>query len=127
MSTKRRQTVGPIRARVNAPISPLPANVVDLRMRVLPRHLETMDRWLEAGRAMGLCDAAPFYPDDQDPGASEYVLVWVRENADPAYKVAPEGMHWTLTDTIRNQMLARVRTFEEALTLIRPVLPAATS
>jgi hypothetical protein len=103
------------------------ANVIDLRMRVLPRHLQILTRWLDAGRTMGLCDAAPYRPEAADTGSSDYVLIWVRENADPAYKVAPEGMHWTITDTIRNEMLARVGSFEEALTIIRPVLPATSA
>jgi hypothetical protein len=127
MSVKRRQTLARVApTSLTPPQEPRAANVLDLRMRVLPRHLEMVARWLEAGRVMGLCDAAPFRPDPERPGCPEYVLVWVRESADPAYMISAEGMHWTVTDSVRDQLLVRVRSFEEALHFIRPVLkPAA--
>jgi hypothetical protein len=127
MSTKRRQTLAASRQALTQPMAPRPANVIDLKMRVLDRHMETLTRWLDAGRAMGLCDAASYGPDKTEGAGTDYVLIWVRENPNPAYMVAPEGMHWTITDCIRSQMLARVRSFEEALTLIRPVLIRATA
>lgn len=99
-----------------------PDNVVDFHMRVLPRHVALLNKWLQAGRCMGLCDASA-YPADEEGPATEYVLVWVRENADPAYMVAPDRMRWVITDYLRQQTLARVRSFEEALNFIRPVLP----
>jgi hypothetical protein len=126
MRTKRRQTLTASRQELARPMQPRPANVIDLKMRVLDRHMETLTRWLDAGRTMGLCDAASYGPETKGGAGTDYVLIWVRENANPAYMVAPEGMHWTITDCIRNQMLARVRTFEEALTLIRPVLVGHT-
>ena len=82
--------------------------------------METASRWLEAGRTMGLCDAASYGPDDE---GREYVLVWVRENADPAYMISPDGRSWTVRDCVRDQPLARVASFEDALRFIRPVLP----
>jgi hypothetical protein len=97
-------------------------NVVPFRLSVLPRHLALLEKWLSAGRCMGLCDASLYQPGEGGP-KSPYVLVWVRENADPAYMVTPEGTRWVVTDYLRQRMLARVRTFDEALHLIRPVLP----
>jgi hypothetical protein len=99
--------------------------VVDFRLRVLPRHMELVARWLEAGRVMGLCDAQPYRCDPRRPGPAEHVVVWVRESADPAYMVAADGLHWTVTDCVRDLPLARLRSFEEALHFIRPVLPLA--
>ncbi len=96
-------------------------NVVMLRQRLLPHHRTVLNRWLQAGRCMGLCDAsistAP--PGQVDP---DYVLVWVRENPDPAYMITPEGMNWCVTDCIRGSTLARHESFEAALNFIRPVL-----
>ena len=91
-------------------------NIVVLRQRLLAHHLTVLHRWLEAGRRMGLCDASVCQADP------DYVVVWVRENPDPAYMIAPEGMSWQVTDCIRNQLLARHASFEAALHFIRPVL-----
>lgn len=98
-------------------------NVVPFRLSVLPRHLALLEQWLSAGRCMGLCDASLYEPGSEGP-KTHYVLVWVRENADPAYMVVPDGARWCVTDYLRERTLARVRTFEEALQFIRPVLPA---
>ena len=97
------------------------SNVVMLHQRVLAEHRVLLSRWLDAGRRMGLCDASVCRPA---PGQSEpdYVLVWVRENPDPAYMIAPDGMRWRVTDCIRDAMLARHPSFEAALHSIRPVL-----
>jgi hypothetical protein len=128
MATRRRTSnaarVTMDHADMRATVARAP-NVLDLHMRVLPRHMQSVSRWLDAGRHMGLCDAESYGVDAERPGRGEYVLVWVRENANPAYMIAPEGMHWTVKDCIRDQMLARVRSFEAALQLIRPVLPPA--
>jgi hypothetical protein len=96
-------------------------NVVVLRQRLLGHHIEVLQRWLEAGRCMGLCDASAC---QAGPGRIEpdYVLVWVRENADPAYMITPEGMRWRVTDSIRGEVLANHASFEAALHSIRPVL-----
>lgn len=96
-------------------------NVVPLRQRLLTHHRAVLQRWLAAGRCMGLCDASACAAT---PGVDEtdYVLVWVRENPDPAYMIAPEGMRWRVTDCIRGQVLGRHPTFEAALHFIRPVL-----
>ncbi|MBV9538636.1 MAG: hypothetical protein JOY70_06855 [Acidisphaera sp.] len=102
--------------------TPLADNVVPFRLSVLPRHRVLLQKWLSAGRCMGLCDASLYGPSADGPKTS-YVLVWVRENADPAYMVFPEGARWVVTDHLRQHHLARVRTFEEALHFIRPVLP----
>lgn len=96
-------------------------NVLLLRQRIMPQHRMLLAKWLEAGRCMGLCDAWAYVPVRGETH-TDYVLVWVRENADPAYMVAPEGMHWVVTDCVRQHTLARPGTFEAALQLIRPVL-----
>jgi hypothetical protein len=107
-------------------MSDLPANVVMLRLRIMPRHTALLARWLEAGRRMGLCEAAAFRPArpgiDADGPAQGYVLIWVRENIDPAYMVTPEGARWVVVDSLRHQTLARLPSFAAALHFIRPVL-----
>ncbi|MBS4075248.1 hypothetical protein KGY14_08585 [Ameyamaea chiangmaiensis] len=97
------------------------SNVVPLRLGILPRHRDYLMRWLEAGMRMGLCDADVCREDNR---LFDMVLVWVRENADPAYGVHPEGMRWVLTDHLRDHRLGTFATFEAALQAIRPVMPA---
>ncbi|MDG6095493.1 hypothetical protein LOC54_10325 [Acetobacter sp. AN02] len=98
-------------------------NVVPFRLSFLPRHREYLSRWLTAGLPMGLCDA----DIGADPGSSaqdpDIVMVWVRETADPAYTVRPQGTRWVVADAIRNRELSREGSFEAALNFIRPVLP----
>jgi hypothetical protein len=101
---------------------PWPDNVVGFRLSILPRHVVLLHKWLKAGRQMGLSDGSVYPPEDGGP-STEFVLIWVRENADPAYMIAPEGTQWIVTDYVRNRRLARTRGFEEALNAIRPVLP----
>jgi len=99
----------------------LAKNVIAFRQRILPRHCALLARWLDAGRRMGLCDASAFFPDPGEP-QRDYVLIWVRENSDPAYMVAPEaaaGCHRCAAA----QPLATLSSFEAALNFIRPVLP----
>ncbi|RFP02371.1 hypothetical protein BGC31_12990 [Komagataeibacter xylinus] len=99
-------------------------NVVSLRQGLLPRHREYLMRWLQADACMGLCDADITDRDENDEPDMEHVLVWVRENANPAYMVRPDGkgMGWVLIDQIRERPLATYRSFEAALHAIRPVL-----
>ena len=97
-------------------------NVVVLHPRITPRHTALLVRWLEAGRRMGLCDASAFFPDRIDR-QRDYVLVWVRENPDPAYMVQSEASAWVVTDAVRERELARLPSFAAALHFIRPVLP----
>ena len=108
---------------------PLPTNVIPLHQRIMPRHVELLARWLEAGRMMGLCDASTFKAERSGQleavRASEYVLVWVRENIDPAYLIRPERIGWTVIDAVRDNELGRTSSFGAALQLIRPVLKAA--
>jgi hypothetical protein len=96
--------------------------VLVLHPRITPRHTALLARWLEAGRRMGLCDASAFFPDRTER-KREYILVWVRENPDPAYMIQSEGMAWVVTDAVREWQLARLPSFLEALQFIRPVLP----
>lgn len=97
------------------------SNVVVLRQRLLAHHRTVLRRWLDAGRCMGLCDASVSLAG---PGgaAPDTVVVWVRENPNPAYTIVPDGMNWCVTDCIRDQMLGRHASFEAALHFIRPVL-----
>ncbi|MCQ8278466.1 hypothetical protein NFI95_08370 [Acetobacteraceae bacterium KSS8] len=110
-----------------ASLTDLPANsnVVPLRLRFLPRHREYLMRWLEAGISMGLCDVdvSPRTPVDS-PVILEHVTVWVRENADPAYVIRPDGMRWLVIDHLRDHRLGSFASFEAALSCIRPVLGA---
>jgi len=96
-------------------------NVVVLRQRLLAHHRKILARWLDAGRCMGLCDASAYLagPGQIDP---DYVLVWVRENPDPAYMITSEGMRWRVVDCIRGEALDSHASFEAALHYIRPVL-----
>lgn len=102
---------------------PANSNVVALRLCFLPRHREYLMRWLQAGASMGLCDVdvSPRTPTDS-PVCLEHVLVWVRENADPAYMIRPEGMRWLVLDHVRDHRLGSFASFEAALHCIRPVL-----
>jgi hypothetical protein len=115
------------RRKPTAARATLPANVVYLHQRIMPRHTALLARWVEAGRRMGVCDASAFVPDR--PGAAQegpredYILIWVRENIDPAYMVMPEGFHWVVVDAVRQQTLGRLPSFAAALHFIRPVLP----
>ena len=115
-----------VRQRRIAVPADLPANVVPLRQRIMPRHTELLTRWLEAGRRMGLCDASAFSPERvgglTEGPRQDYVLVWVREVIDPAYMVMAEGVHWVVVDAVRQLTMARLASFEAALTFIRPVL-----
>ena len=73
---------------------------------------------------MGLCDVdvAPRAAAQRDTAMIEHVLVWVRENADPAYMIRPEGMRWQVIDHVRSHKLGNFPSFEAALHCIRPVL-----
>ena len=78
-------------------------NVVTLRQRFLAHHRTVLNRWLQAGRRMGLCDASVCLAG---PGQAEpdHVVVWVRENPDPAYMIAAEGMSWRVSDCIQGRV-----------------------
>ncbi len=108
-------------SKVTQPLSfPEPSadgKVVPLRLQVLPRHRSYLDRWLQAGARMGLCDA------DVGSGREAEVFVWVRENPDPAYVVRTEGFSWVVIDHLRDRRLGLFRSFEAALYCIRPVAP----
>lgn len=103
------------------------ANVVPLHFNILPRHREYLSRWLQAGLCMGLCDADIETEVSTVRGeAVTHVLVWVRENPDPAYVIEPRGMRWVLIDHIRGHELGIYNSFEQALHTIRPVLPLSS-
>ncbi len=99
------------------------ANVVVLRPRITARHQAYLMKWLKAGQQMGLLDVAVASQQRLETGEdTDHVLVWVRENADPAYRLKSDGMHWVVMDELRETPLKRCRNFEEALEFIRPVL-----
>jgi hypothetical protein len=101
----------------------LPSNVVPFRTAILPRHREYLGRWLEAGLCMGLMDADICGDHEASFADAEIALVWVRENADPAYIIRPEGTRWGVIDALRGNLLGYQPSFELALDFIRPVLP----
>lgn len=102
------------------------SNVIPLKLGLLPRHREYLSRWLEAGSRMGLFDAeitpSPLEGHDGEAQVA-HVLVWVRENPDPAYMLRPHGMRWVLIDHLRGIEIGAYASFELALNTIRPVLP----
>ncbi len=108
-------------ARRDIPETVSAGNVVVLHPRITRRDLSLLGRWLDTGRRMGLCDASAF-PADRASGGHDYVLVWVRENPDPAYMIQPEGRAWVVRDAVREHDLARLPSFAAALHFIRPVL-----
>lgn len=101
---------------------PASSNVTVLHPRITARHTALLARWLAAGQRMGLCDAHAYSPKRNERGL-DYVLVWVRENPDPAYMVQSHGHAWVVTDLVRQQALASQPSFAAALNFIRPVLP----
>ncbi|MFT8719111.1 hypothetical protein [Acetobacter sp.] len=104
-------------------LSVFPSNVIPFRMTILPRHREYLARWLEAGMRMGICDTEICIDDEATYAENEQVLIWVRENASPAYVIHPEGNRWTVIDALRGNVLSTQSSFELALDFVRPVLP----
>lgn len=100
-------------------------NVISLRQRILTRHKKYLMRWLKAGESMGLLDAAvdTLSYSDISYETTEQVLIWVRENSEPAYIVRPEGRCWVLIDHLQDREIGRYINFAIALRTIRPVLP----
>lgn len=98
--------------------------ILPFQLEILPHHRDYLSRWLEAGLPMGLCDADVFSSTEKRAGSSsEYVVVWVRETADPAYKIFSLGNKWIVVDAIRENSLGQFSSFADALLMIRPVLP----
>lgn len=76
---------------------------------------------------MGLLDAmVSFQAEAGSSVRSNFVLIWVRETPDPAYRVTPVGAAWIVRDEVRGRRLGQFPTFEQALDFIRPALPLAT-
>ena len=95
-------------------------NVLPFRVRLTERHHTHLLRWLEAGKRMGLHDVEIAYRTPEGEPHDGYVLIWVRENADPAYRVIPSGARWMVIDHLRSHTLGRFADFEAALHFIRP-------
>jgi hypothetical protein len=102
-------------------ISVVPNNVVSLWSRLSSSNREHLSRWIKAGRALGLIDFETIYARGGPDRGNVQVLIWVREAADPAYRVDPNGYGWTVSDNLRGNELSRHPTFELALEAIRPV------
>ena len=92
--------------------------IVPLRLHVLPRHRAYLQAWITAGARMGLCDA------DVGTGRDAEIFIWVRENADPAYAIRPQGLSWAVYDHLRQRRMGVFRDFEAALFSIRPITVA---
>ena len=104
------------------------SNVIPFRLGIAAQQVAYLADWLKAGRSMGLLDAEPGpRRGGAVPECADHVLVWVRENPDPAYMVRAEGFQWVVIDNIRAAELGRFRTFESALQYIRPVTARAKS
>ena len=104
--------------------APSTCTIIPFQMEVLTRHHEYLSRWVEASLPMGICDADVFSTSEKQSGASsEYIVVWVRETSDPAYKVFSRGNKWVVMDAIRDNQLGQFSSFADALHMIRPVLP----
>ncbi|GAL96813.1 hypothetical protein FOH24_09300 [Acetobacter tropicalis] len=104
--------------------TPSVCKIIPFQMEILSRHREYLSRWIEAGLPMGVCDADVFSASQREPGlSSEYVVIWVRETPDPAYKVFSRGNKWIVVDAVREHQLGQFSSFADALNMVRPVLP----
>jgi hypothetical protein len=92
---------------------------------ITERHRVYVARWLAAGTRMGLHDAQLCSVDLDGRPTERHVVIWVRENADPAYAVMPRGMQWQVLDCIHRHPLGLFPNLEAALNFIRPVLDVA--
>ena len=98
--------------------------IIPFQMEIMCRHRDYLDRWIAASQPMGICDADIFPAEEKQAGVSSgYVLVWVRETSNPAYKVYSRGNRWIVMDAVRDNTLGQFASFADALNMIRPVLP----
>lgn len=97
-------------------------NVIPLRHGITDRDIEYLDHWMRAGQRMGLHDSQVCHGRGGGEPQGDYIVLWVRENADPAYIIAAEGLTWKVADMIRGICLGSFRTIGAALHFIRPVL-----
>lgn len=96
------------------------AIVIPFRQKLLPRHRHYLAEWLTASEPMGILDAA-IETIENEP--SPLIVIWVRENADPAYVIRLDGPQWVLVDCLRENELGRYKDLASALHTVRPVLP----
>ncbi|MCX5619279.1 MULTISPECIES: hypothetical protein [Bombella] len=96
------------------------AIIIPFRQKILPRHHHYLAQWLTASEPMGILDAS-IETMVEEP--SPLIVIWVRENADPAYLIRLEGPQWVLMDCLREHELGRYTDLSAALHTIRPVLP----
>ena len=98
--------------------------IIPFQMEILSRHTDYLSRWLDASTPMGICNADIFTTEEKQAGTSSaYVVIWVRETADPAYKIYSRGNRWIVMDAVRDNILGSFAGFADALNMIRPVLP----
>lgn len=97
--------------------------VIPFRQKLLPRHHRYLAQWFAASERMGILDVAIENAPEPSAADSHLVVVWVRENANPAYVISLHGPQWVLTDCLRDNELGRYGDLSEALHTIRPVLP----
>ncbi|PHI95315.1 hypothetical protein BG621_05940 [Parasaccharibacter apium] len=97
-----------------------PATIIPFRQKLLPHHRRYLAHWLTASQPMGILDASIESTQDSP---SPLIVIWVRENADPAYLIRLEGPQWVLMDCLREHELGRYTDLSAALHTIRPVLP----
>lgn len=97
-----------------------PATIIPFRQKLLPHHRRYLAHWLTASQPMGILDASIESTQDSP---SPLIVIWVRENADPAYLIRLDGHQWVLIDCLREHELGRYKNLNMALHTIRPVLP----
>ena len=98
--------------------------IIPFQMEITSRQQAYLTRWVQAAQPMGICDADVFVSEQKQAGISAgYVVVWVRETPDPAYKIYCHGNRWIVMDAIRDNKLGSFNTFADALNMIRPVMP----
>ncbi|MCT6879317.1 MAG: hypothetical protein ACRCVY_04795 [Commensalibacter sp.] len=96
------------------------SNIIPFRGCFLPYHHTYLKRWFEASVRMGICDIEVRKGDSKI--SVDHILIWVRENANPAYIVRPLDHKWEVFDYIQKKRLGVYSIFEQALNSIRPVL-----
>ncbi|TPW35706.1 hypothetical protein [Oecophyllibacter saccharovorans] len=109
---------------VQTPVSH--GNVIALRQKFLKHHRIHLEKWLVAAAPMGILDGqitGMGSPSPSSQAGHEQIVIWVRENASPAYCVHSAGNSWVVMDALQQLELGRFPKFCLALHRIRPVLP----
>ena len=91
--------------------APRQAVVLAFRPTITDRQHAYLLRWLQAGRRMGLHDGQISITSNAGELRTLQAVIWVRENADPAYTVTPGRTGWTVVDLVRNHRLGEFPKF----------------